>query len=732
MVNFNKEVFQSTYQNVSAGDINLVGALSLQNSKNFNRYVLSQIDAVVSGLQIVAPPTPTTGSVTVKAGFALYSTPSATTTIPLSDPSIILSYQGAVIEITNDLSISVPSPNGTFDRFDCIDLIYTEIQNTPASRNFINPINGIVSLQTTSTKTQGNSIQNPGSSNTNIVYTTGTASASPTPPAIPANSIRLAVIRVVAGGTYNITQANITQAGSNGTSGVSGTLPRLFELQNFPVNSANPLNPTGAGNFDQSVSLADSLASIRYQLKQIMNNNTGSNWYTTAPLSLNQLLTWAGNDTGITNAYVVSISNYPSTLVAGMRIIFVVSNTNTGASTLSVNGGAPKTIVDSVLNNTSAGILLSGQTVEVIYNGTFWQILNVGANSLLQKLTSSVITTSGLSTSGAVNANISSSQNNYSPAGFDVTTSTLRLNCTGVVNISGIAAGASGQQIKIINNGTFPLRFTALDSASSSANQFFIRNYFSQQFIFVQPNDSISLIYDNSLQKWVILGNQIEPTPHYKQSRWWAMQSDVTSPFAVVGVNGFSTSAGSLSTSGHVSGIATLLVTGATSGNQCVYSVPSLNTYTLGHFYVCGVILNVSTAWSSFIGFSSGNPILNGTDPLAGLKGFGIWFVGGGTPTAKYVHNNGSGTSIISTANSILVPELTFNYEFFNLPNGGGVLHNYYEDFSNPTAPVFASSSQVPAVTPFTPTFKPFFAIQTNVNSSNSIGVYSAMYKWAP
>jgi hypothetical protein len=371
MTNFNKYVLESPDQNVSAGDVNLTNALALQNFKNFNTYILSQLDCVIAGLQIVAPINPLTGSVTVKAGYALYSTPNATTTVPSSNPSATLSYKGSVIEISTDLIISIPTPNISLDRIDAIDLIYTEISGVPSSRNFINPGTGAVAPQTTNTQMLGNSVQNPGSPNTNILYTNGTPGASPAPPAIPANSIRLALILVTHGGSFNITQNKITQSGSTGTSGISGTLPRLFEMQNFPSNASNPLVTPGVNQPDQSISIADSLSSLRYQINKIITGGSG-NWYSAVPISLPQLLIWGGVDTGSVNNYNISIANFPAALSPGMRVFFKAIHTNTGASALVTNGGGSIAIKDSVGNDIPASSIQNGQRVLLFYDGTFW------------------------------------------------------------------------------------------------------------------------------------------------------------------------------------------------------------------------------------------------------------------------------------------------------------------------------------------------------------------------
>lgn len=79
-------------------------------------------------------------------------------------------------------------------------------------------------------------------------------------------------------------------------------------------------------------------------------------------------------DTGSADAYAVSISPAP-TLVAGSRIIFKAANSNTGASTLAVNGGSPIAIKKNGVGDLAAGDISAGQMVSVIYDGTNFQIV---------------------------------------------------------------------------------------------------------------------------------------------------------------------------------------------------------------------------------------------------------------------------------------------------------------------------------------------------------------------
>lgn len=268
-----QQVYIQTRENVSSGDINAVGGLALQVSKDFNKAVFQQVDSIVNGLQIVAPGSPTTGSVTIKSGNAFYNSPNTTTSVPFANPAISLSLKGSVINIPSDEAQPITTPHATLDRIDAIDIRYTENQDTPASRAFVQTDGSIVT-STVNTKTTSN-VPLTGVAGSVITYTQGTPGVSPTPPAVPSGYIRLSTIYVHAGLVYNITQPDITES-----------LPRIWEQQNFPNNAANPLVTPGPNQPDQSVSLADSLSALRYQLNAIIGL---TNWYNAPETNLHEI-----------------------------------------------------------------------------------------------------------------------------------------------------------------------------------------------------------------------------------------------------------------------------------------------------------------------------------------------------------------------------------------------------------------------------------------------------------
>jgi len=82
------------------------------------------------------------------------------------------------------------------------------------------------------------------------------------------------------------------------------------------------------------------------------------------------------SDTGAANVYVVTLSPVPGSYTAGLRITFQVAHANTGASTLNVNALGTKSIKKEGGVALESGDIQAGQLVEVVYDGTNFQITN--------------------------------------------------------------------------------------------------------------------------------------------------------------------------------------------------------------------------------------------------------------------------------------------------------------------------------------------------------------------
>lgn len=82
------------------------------------------------------------------------------------------------------------------------------------------------------------------------------------------------------------------------------------------------------------------------------------------------------NDTGAADAYVIAPSPAISAYAAYQNFQFKAANTNTGASTLAVSGLAAKAIKHLDGSALLAGDIVSGELVNVAYDGTNFQLLS--------------------------------------------------------------------------------------------------------------------------------------------------------------------------------------------------------------------------------------------------------------------------------------------------------------------------------------------------------------------
>lgn len=93
-------------------------------------------------------------------------------------------------------------------------------------------------------------------------------------------------------------------------------------------------------------------------------------------------------------------------------------------------------------------------------------------------------------------AQITSNTNNYAPT--DLATATvLRLNTSGIFNITGLTGGSAGRILVIHNIGTNAFILIPESASSTAANRFSL-----SQEIRIAPNQSITLQYDATLTRW--------------------------------------------------------------------------------------------------------------------------------------------------------------------------------------------------------------------------------------
>jgi hypothetical protein len=164
-------------------------------------------------------------------------------------------------------------------------------------------------------------------------------------------------------GILNLISANTNWANAGGT---------------YPYNSAFS---TYIGGYPKGAVLIMA-AGTGFWLSTIDNNTTNpesgpsANWIAFGPFQTQSGANNYASDTGLANAYVVTLSPVPVALIPGLMVRFIVGHTNTGASTLNVNGTGALTITIDGTNLPYAGQISAGALVNVVFDGTSWQIIN--------------------------------------------------------------------------------------------------------------------------------------------------------------------------------------------------------------------------------------------------------------------------------------------------------------------------------------------------------------------
>jgi hypothetical protein len=92
-----------------------------------------------------------------------------------------------------------------------------------------------------------------------------------------------------------------------------------------------------------------------------------------------QLITlYGGVDTGVTNAYVLNFTANFTAYTDGIVIYWIPSNTNTGASTINVNGLGPVAIVNQDLTALRSSQLVANQIATIMYQGGQFLLVSSG------------------------------------------------------------------------------------------------------------------------------------------------------------------------------------------------------------------------------------------------------------------------------------------------------------------------------------------------------------------
>jgi hypothetical protein len=158
-------------------------------------------------------------------------------------------------------------------------------------------------------------------------------------------------------------------------------------------------------------------------------------------------------------------------------------------------------VTDStIVPNTApaAGQILVGNA-----GGTAYAPVAVSGDATLAS--TGAVTVTGASANFSLTGIISPTQiaantNDYAPTSF-ATATVLRLNSDAPRAITGLAGGASGRVIEIINVGSFDLLLANESASSTAGNRFAIR-----RGLILPANRSVTLWYDDTSSRWRPIG----------------------------------------------------------------------------------------------------------------------------------------------------------------------------------------------------------------------------------
>jgi len=103
--------------------------------------------------------------------------------------------------------------------------------------------------------------------------------------------------------------------------------------------------------------------------------------------------------------------------------------------------------------------------------------------------------------------------NDWNPTDL-ATASVIRMSTDASRNLTGLAGGADGREILLINVGSFPV-ILKHDQTSTAANRFLLRNSLDDD---LAPGASIRLWYDNTSSRWRAIAQEaLIGTPRVKQ-----------------------------------------------------------------------------------------------------------------------------------------------------------------------------------------------------------------------
>lgn len=164
--------------------------------------------------------------------------------------------------------------------------------------------------------------------------------------------------------------------------GADGTLTRIpigSSTQILTSDGSVPSWQNNAAGADASTTVKGvvELATYSETVSRTTTGSTGAKLVPT-PDTLTTVLTYDYQADSVgTDSYAITCTPAPTAYTTGMRFTFKAGTANTGVCSLNVNSLGAKTIKKNVNVDLSTGDILANQIVEVVYDGTNFQMVSI-------------------------------------------------------------------------------------------------------------------------------------------------------------------------------------------------------------------------------------------------------------------------------------------------------------------------------------------------------------------
>jgi Repeat of unknown function (DUF5907) len=128
------------------------------------------------------------------------------------------------------------------------------------------------------------------------------------------------------------------------------------------------------------------------------------------------------------------------------------------------------------------------------------QEITLGANLTM---TGTTLSASGGGGASLITAAPTTDQADWNPSGFGSTVGTIKMQPTTNCFLSGLAAGATDQEVTFVNDSAFVICVLGEDSTSTAANRFRENSVAS---IWILPQESATVRYSATLARWSVIG----------------------------------------------------------------------------------------------------------------------------------------------------------------------------------------------------------------------------------